>query len=852
MPFSLLSESKQSRLSRSSISVPVIVFVIGFAFTLILTHQFHRSETRFENENLKLNLKEFSRNLDLVLHNSFLRLQHYQEIASLFTPTSPGHNMVVKEILKNTIFQRATIYTLEDLKSEEDGLPVLLLRRRYKTDRDQLPATPKLYMQSKYLRQRIAQMISENHQRSFAISHTEAADSFSLIWQSQTNTKRFIVFSTPIALAVKNWPSYTGLRAMISDPTIDLSLILQQDSKGQLIISADPERIAAFQAKSGKNLIEMPLVSDSNITIEWQKEKERPLSFFTQILLLAGILVSTLTSLLLRFILDQNRRISNLVISRTQELQVAMNQAQEANFAKTRFLANMSHDLRTPLNLILGMLELLQGKVQDKKLLEYMSNMQAAADHLLSLITDLLTMSRLEMTEISIKNTPLTTPAFFEEIVRIIGPECRKKNLDFKLHISPDIPHTMKGDPGKLRQILLNLLKNSLKYSSQGHISLSVGLAPPTDSILKNQIRVRFEVADSGIGIPQSKINKIFDRFFQIEGSKLLSEGGVGLGLAIVKDLVSKLNGTIQVQSEVGVGSKFTVDVDFESTASTSWQDQYSRSTPGMMKIALVTDQAIIVKQVKDTLPKNSADVFVISYDELLNIAKNESMASFDKYIIALTYQPNLSSVLASYSNRIVIIDTEVRLAHMKLPKGMGFIDNCPILPSRLLEALDYSAKRRPSVLEKTPETLGSAYSQNAPLTHPNSVTDSKNEEQRKLNVLVADDDAGNRDLVKAYFEDFPWNVTFTNDGQEALAAYENHQPDIVIADLRMPKVDGFELTDSIRAIEANSDKNTPIILITADALVETSRQAEKHAVSLFLTKPIRKTRLVEAVRKLT
>lgn len=838
MPFRLLSEAKQSRLSRSSISVPVLVFAIGIAFTLILTQQFHRAETRFENENIKLNLKEFSRNLDLVLHNSFLRLQHYQEITSLFTASSNDHTLVVKEILKNTVFQRATIYHFEK-ENDEDGLPRLLLKHSYKTDRDKIFNLPKLYMQSKYIRAKIAQMIKQNHQRSFAISHTENADTFSLIWQSQSNSRRFVVFSTPISLAFTSWPSYPGLQALISDPSLNLSMLLQRDRKGQMSISVDENKIAQFQANSQKNLTEMPLVSDSTITIQWQKKADSPLSFFTQFILLAGVLVSTLTALLLRFILDQNRRISNLVISRTQELQVAMTQAQEANFAKTRFLANMSHDLRTPLNLILGMLELLQGKIQDKKLIEYVSNMQAAGDHLLSMITDLLTMSRLEMTEISIKNTPLTTPAFFEEIVRIIGPECRKKDLDFKLYISPSIPQTMKGDPGKLRQILLNLLKNSLKYSSVGYVGLNVDLAPPAADVLKHQIRVRFEVIDSGIGIPQGKINKIFDRFFQIEGSKLLSEGGVGLGLAIVKDLVAKLNGKISVQSQVGIGSKFTVDVDFDSTGAPSWQEQYTRSTPGPLKLALVTDQSLIIEQVKNIIPQNSTETTILNYEELQNLIEKNKMVSFDKYIIALSDKLDFSALVTPHNNRIIVIDNENHLAKMKLPKGANFIDNSPILPSRLLEALDYSAKRRQSTATEK--------------TNPVIEIQPPPELEKKLSVLVADDDAGNRDLVKAYFEDFPWDVTFTNDGEEALAAYEQKRPDIVIADLRMPKVDGFELTDSIRSMEANKGgTSTPIILITADALIETSRQAEKHAVSLFLTKPIRKARLVDAVRKLT
>lgn len=842
MPFRLLSEAKQTRLSRSSTSVPIFIFAIGIAFTLILSQQFHRSETRYENENLKLNLKEFSRNLDLVLHNSFLRLQHYQEISSLFTPTSHDHTVVVKEILKNTIFQRAAIYRLEDTKGH-DGLPVLSLKRSYKTDKNAAVLNPpKLYMQSKYLRQKIAQMIQANNQRTFAISHTEVSDTFTLIWQSQSHSRRFIVFSTPIALAFANWPSYSGLKAMISDPSVNLSMVLQLNEDGKMSIAVDPASAAQFEANSDKNLAEMPLVSDSTLSIQWQKEKNSPLSFFTQIILLAGILVSTLTALLIRFILDQNRRISDLVISRTQELQVAMNQAQEANFAKTRFLANMSHDLRTPLNLILGMLELLQGKVQDKKLTEYLSNMQAAADHLLSLITDLLTMSRVEMTEITIKNTPLTTPTFFEEIVRIIGPECRRKNLDFKLSISPDIPQTMKGDPGKLRQILLNLLKNSLKYTSHGYIALNVELASKNknhSNTSSNQMRIRFEVTDSGMGIPQSKINKIFDRFFQIEGTKLLSEGGVGLGLAIVKDLVNKLGGNITVQSAMGVGSKFTVEVDFEVTSSPCWQDQFTRSTPGVMKLAIITDMPAVTQQIRSIIPKSSSEISEFDYHEFIELQLQGKVGQYDKYIFAMSSIKDYSSIFSTHHNRMIVMGCESNLAQMKLPRGVTFIDRCPVLPSRLLESLDYSAKRRNNMTEKPAAPL----QQNLIMPPSN----------KALKVLVADDDVGNRDLLKAYFEEFPWTVVYTADGQEALTAFNDQPPDIVIADLRMPKVDGFELTDSIRAMETKKgNKSTPIILITADALVETSQQAEKHAVSLFLTKPIRKARLVDAVRKLT
>ena len=541
-------------------------------------------------------------------------------------------------------------------------------------------------------------------------------------------------------------------------------------------------------------------------------------------------------ALLLQFILNQNRLVANLVIKRTEDLEIALNDATVANLAKSRFLGNMSHELRTPLNLILGMLDLVDEKNKDTKISEYLKAIRISGDHLLNLISDLLDMAQKDSGELKINNVPIRFPVFIEEIGQLIGPDARKKDLDFYIEVAADVPESIRGDPGRLRQILMNLLRNSIKYTLKGSIYLKISSHPIVSSQNSPRTTLRLEVKDSGVGIPKAKQIQIFDRFLQLDSSKVLSQGGVGLGLSIVKDLVELMNGRISVESEIGKGSTFFIDLDFEILNSTPWVGLYRQKnlvqTP---QVAIISLNPLFVANAQACMAAAGINSFLIDEAILLKQTLEVWTKGFNRFIIDLNCPYDVCKILVEqYRAQVIVIGNEKKSTFKAQASKLLILDNAPLIPTSLLNALGVgrSESKSPS---QVVETKGAAVlSLRA---------------QRSLSVLIADDDEGNRQLFAAYFADFGWTLAFSENGKDAFEKYKNNPPDVMIADLRMPIMDGFELTDQVRNFEALKKlKKIPIILVTADALDQTAELSRAHGVTSFLTKPIRKAKIIDTV----
>lgn len=838
MPFRLLSERDQKKLSTSKLSLPLFVFALGLLITFLLANAFHQSEVKFTHENLKSITREFYRSQNLVLNNSILRIQSFSEIPNMVRSRNRSEREVVAQIVGSTMFQRAALFSLTERKAS-DGLPNLNRVRVFKTNADTMPDYAGKTMSSVHLRRKIKKMLDENLLNTVAVSQNESATTVAFISRSSAHRRDFVVFSSSLEDFLKDWPRDQELVAVIRDSQTTFEVLIRQNKDHEFTFITDPQTITEAQHKNKFLIYSHHLVNESyGISIDWYQNASNRPSTYVLMIAFFGFSISLLTALFLGFILDQNRRIYKLVVSRTEELELAMNQAQEANLAKTRFLANMSHELRTPLNLILGMIELLQINNHDKKNQEYLKNMQTAGEHLLNLITDLLSMSKEEASDVQVNRVPINVPVFFEEIGGVIGPECSKKNLGFRMIISHDIPASLTGDPVKIRQILLNLLRNSLKYTTQGYLALEVEMIKREGHVSNDICNIRFNIRDTGVGIPKNKMNMIFDRFFQIEGSKMLADGGVGLGLSIVKDLVSKMHGNITVKSEVGQGSTFSVDLDLEVRETQPWIQQYHLTRPHLNRVALITENAAAAELIHLILPQN---VFSITQFNIENTLASEGLkiagADIKNYDQLLLYKVSPDAVIRIHEmfsdKKLVLIAHDDDLNPLaQISRYITVINDTPILTSALFEALDFKIPKK-----KVSPTLAGVSEK--PIQLPT----------QSISVLAVDDDAGNRELLRAYLDSPHFKVSFAKDGQEAFGLYQEKKPDVVVADLRMPVMNGFELADAINQYEVqHALPVTPIILLTADALENTSNEAKKYEIAMFLTKPIRRTKLLNAI----
>lgn len=832
MPFRVLRDKVSPRFIRIVTYLPLITLLFGVVVSLVMGYAFQKWSNRDHEANLTFAAKDYSRRVELLLLNSTLRVQ------SMFDSFGPsgsrvmGRGAVIREILKQTQFQRVEIIK-QQKKLGKDGLPIFKRVFSAQVSADKGSVASEANIESRFIREKIGFMVANGRQNSLTIDHTGNLNNLLLLWRSTTDPKEFALFSASIQSVFSEVPATGSLRALVTDPDTRLQIVLEwPEGKGKVLW--DPNDIKRALQNTKSLAVRAEDTSLLSLHLSWLTEKTSPIGPLAWLIAMGGILVFGLISFFLKFIMNQNRIVADMVVKRTIDLESALNEANEASLAKTRFLANVSHELRTPLNIILGMLDLVEEKSQDPKAQEFLKTIKVSGDHLLRLISDLLDVAKESRDEVTVKNVPIKCPLFFEEIGRLVGPECRKKGLGFHLRIAPDLPKFMRGDPARVRQVLMNLLRNSFKYTTRGRIELDVSVLKKPELAGTGPITVRMAVKDTGIGIPETKYKDIFERFIQLESTKILGQGGVGLGLSIVKDLVTRLNGNISVQSTVGEGSVFTVDLDFETMDSPAWISSYS--FPSDREIAVVTDDSDFYREVKELVVGERTTTTLLMKHR---IGEEKDLGRFSHFIFDSRVTSDLRTLCRMVEERpIAIVGNESELAQLNLPGKVRIVDNSPLLATTLWKVLGARLRVTDALEAKASE---------------DQKTLAVDVPERELSLLIVDDDIGNRHLLEAYFAGYGWNLSFTENGQEALDHCRSHRPDAIIADLRMPVMDGFEMLNRLRAFEAEHKlPEVPVILVTADALEETAEAARKHGATAFLTKPIRKSKIVDAILNAT
>jgi signal transduction histidine kinase/CheY-like chemotaxis protein len=528
-------------------------------------------------------------------------------------------------------------------------------------------------------------------------------------------------------------------------------------------------------------------------------------------------------------------------------------QADEANLAKGAFLANMSHEIRTPMNGVIGMLELLLDTALTAPQQEFATTAQASAESLLTLIDDILDFSKIEAGKLTLEHIPFDLLAGIEAVCNAQAVSAESKGLDLIVHYPPTLPHRMIGDPMRIRQVIMNLVSNAIKFTAQGHVLVEVGSREGKEG----HCNLCVSVTDTGIGMAADKLSDVFGKFTQADVSTTRQYGGTGLGLAICKQLTELMGGQIGVNSHIGHGTMFWFTMELPLAPDMPAVEPTQAQTDSItgVRMLFVDDHPTNRRILEEQLAQQGARADGFATGATALIALGQAAAIHDPYRIAiLDYQMadmngevlgNLIKTNPAYCETLLVMmsslsragDTE-HFAHA----GFSAFLNKPVPQKTLLKILGKLCSALKN--HEQPPFLTSA-----------SVADvrpARKEEAHPFagyRVLVADDNIVNQQVAAHMLKRLGCRVDIAVNGLKAVAMHGVQHYDLLLMDCQMPELDGYQATALIRAAETNG-RHMPIIALTAHAMQGEREKCMAAGMDDFLSKPIRPQTLREVLAR--